>query len=488
MGRKKKAEECESPPVTGTTANKIIDDKPVRASPDPALNMAPPGKGSIEDKHHTRAHAVCSASGSKMWSHCTPSARLQELFPESTSIYAERGTFVHEVCEAKLRRLHGESVDLPTSEEFDDIEAQRNSDLYVEIVTEEEERMKAEHGEVLLFLEESLDLTPWVPEGHGSCDAMLCASGELHIYDYKNGYQYVDANGNSQMQLYALGALNAYDFIFDFQVIHMTIVQPNAENISTYTVTKQELLDFGDWIRPLAKMAFEGVGEQKPGDWCLWCKAKPVCEARKAEALALAQEEFIDIDADTAAHDDSNDDIEETDATAPYTPDTSTAVFKQPGLVPKDEIERILPLLNRIRDWIESVFAYVSSEAIMHGVHWDGYKIVQGRSKRVFTDIKAVEKAAKDNGYTDIYKTEMISLTEMEKLMGKKNFASILTENGLVVKPPGKLTLVPEDDPREAVEIYGSLSEFDEISVLEDTADTEDTAAKQTQLNNSNDD
>ena len=475
MGRKKK--EGQSPPVvesveTGVRKT-VIDDKPVRASPDPAISLTGP-PGSIEDKHHTRAHAVCSASSSKMWSHCTPSARLQELFPSETTVYAERGTYVHELAEYKLNKLHKKRVQRPQSEHYDDEDAEQNSDLYVEIVTEAEEAMKAEHGEVMLLVEEKVDFSPWVTEGFGSCDAMLCSPGELRILDYKNGFQYVDANGNSQMQLYALGALNAYDFIFDFQKVSMTIVQPNAENISTYTVTKQELLDFGEWIKPRAKAAFEGTGEQVPGDHCMWCRAKPVCEARKAEALALAQEEFLDLDAGTAVLDDGSDEI--TDASAPYTPDTSTAVFRQPGLVQKNEIERILPLLNRNRDWIESVFAYVSSEAIMHGVHWDGYKIVQGRSKRVFTDIKAVEKAARDNGYTDIYKTEMISLTEMEKLMGKKNFASILTDNGLVLKPPGKLTLVPEDDPREAVEIDGSPSEFD---AFEDP---------QTQLNNSNDD
>ena len=246
----------------------------------------------------------------------------------------------------------------------------------------------------------------------------------------------------------------------------MTIVQPNAENISTYTVSKQELLDWGEWLKPIAKMAFEGKGEQNPGEWCRWCKAKPVCEARKREALALAREEFLDLDADEGVLSDDasmEDTVEESDVTAPYEPDRQTAVFKQPMLVPKEEIERILPTLNRISDWIDSVFAYVASEAIFHGQKWEGYKVVEGRSRRQFTDTKAVVKAAQEAGYTDLYKQELISLTEFEKMMGKKTFNTVLGD--LVVKPPGKLTLVPESDPREAVDLSGGLPEFE---VLED--------------------
>ncbi|MBQ9632694.1 MAG: DUF2800 domain-containing protein, partial [Lachnospiraceae bacterium] len=174
----------------------------------------------------------------------------------------------------------------------------------------------------------------------------------------------------------------------------------------------------------------------------------------KKEALSLAREEFLDLDAGEAALSE-----EETDATASYDPDTETAVFKQPMLVPQEEIERILPLLNRIEDWIQSVFAYVSNEAIQHGVKWKGYKIVEGRSRRQFTDTKAVVNAATEAGYTDIYKKELISLTEFEKLMGKKAFQSVLGE--FVVKPPGKLTLVTESDPRDAVDTKSGIDEFD---------------------------
>jgi hypothetical protein len=155
--------------------------------------------------------------------------------------------------------------------------------------------------------------------------------------------------------------------------------------------------------------------------------------------------------------------VEETDMTAPYNPDTSSPVFKQPGLVPMSELEEILPTLNRISSWIESVFAYISSEAINHGVPIKGYKVVEGRSKRVFTDVKAVADKAVQNGFTDIYKQQMITLTEFEKLMGKKKFAELLGE--FVAKPPGKLALVPDSDPRPPVEIQSDA--FDEFEALE---------------------
>ena len=155
---------------------------------------------------------------------------------------------------------------------------------------------------------------------------------------------------------------------------------------------------------------------------------------------------------------------EESDMTAPYEADTNTAVFKQPGLIPISELAEILPTLNRISSWIEAVFAFVSSEAINHGVPIPGYKVVEGRSKRVFTDTKAVVDTAVQNGYTDLYKQTLITLTEFEKMMGKKKFNELLDE--YVAKPPGKLALVPESDPREPVDLTSAPDQ--EFSVLPD--------------------
>ena len=293
--------------------------------------------------------------------------------------------------------------------------------------------------------------------------------GLLHICDFKCGRGvFVNANHNTQMMLYAMGGLNAYGYIYPIETVRMSIIQPRLENISTFECSREELEAWGESIKPTAKLAFEGKGEQKAGEWCFFCRAKPVCQACKDEAMALCKEEFLDLDAqdggafmeDTRAapSDENNMMVEESDMTAPYEPDTETPVFKQPGLVPLSELEEILPTLNRISSWIDAVFAFVSSEAINHGVEIKGYKVVEGRSKRVFTDTKAVVQTAMENGYTDLYKQQLITLTEFEKMMGKKKFAEILGE--YVVKPPGKLALVPEDDPREAVDMSTATDEF----------------------------
>ena len=406
-------------------------------------------------------HAVLSASSSKQWLHCPPSARLQENFPNESSVYAEEGTWAHELCEYKVKKYLHERKKRPQSEFFTE-EIEQATDVYAEFVISIIEEMRRNGCEPLCFVEERLDFSNIVPEGFGTGDMIILGKDEqgrglLHICDYKNGKGvFVDAHENSQMMLYATGALNAYGYIYEIETVRMSIIQPRLENISTYEMSAANVRDWGESIRPIAQMAFEGKGEQHPGDWCRFCRAKPVCKACMEEALALAREEFLDLDVGALTED-----AEETDATAPYNADTSTPVFKAPGLVSFAELVKVLPTLNRISSWIESVFAFVSGEAINHGVPVEGYKVVEGRSKRIFTDTKAVIKAAESEGYTDIYKQELLTLTEFEKMMGKKKFAEILGQ--YVTKPPGKLALVPESDPRPAVDLSTVEDEFEPL-------------------------
>ena len=406
-------------------------------------------------------HAVLSASSSKQWLHCPPSARLQENFPNESSVYAEEGTWAHELCEYKVKKYLHERKKRPQSEFFTE-EIEQATDVYAEFVISIIEEMRRNGCEPLCFVEERLDFSNIVPEGFGTGDMIILGKDEqgrglLHICDYKNGKGvFVDAHENSQMMLYATGALNAYGYIYEIETVRMSIIQPRLENISTYEMSAANLRDWGESIRPIAQMAFEGKGEQHPGDWCRFCRAKPVCKACMEEALGLAREEFLDLDGGALAEE-----AEETDATAPYNADTSTPVFKAPGLVSFAELVKVLPTLNRISSWIESVFAFVSGEAINHGVPVEGYKVVEGRSKRIFTDTKAVIKAAESEGYTDIYKQELLTLTEFEKMMGKKKFAEILGQ--YVTKPPGKLALVPESDPRPAVDLSTVEDEFEPL-------------------------
>ena len=408
--------------------------------------------------HAARAHAVLSASGAYRWMNCIPSARLEEQFPNESSIYAQMGTAVHEFCEYLVRKDLHQRVKMPQSEFYTE-EAMRNAEIYREFVAEAVAKLEQEGLVPLVLVEEKLNFSNIVPQGYGTGDCLILAKGKIHVIDYKNGHHMVNADHNSQLMLYGLGALNMYDYLFDVEEVTLSIVQPNVENISSFTCSKQELLEWGEKVKPIAKLAYEGKGEQKAGEWCFFCRAKPVCKACKEEALALCKEEFLDLDAGAFSEGDETVDTEESDMTAPYTPDQTAPAFKQPGLVSLDELVEVLPTLNRISSWIEAVFAFISSEAINHGVPIDGYKVVEGRSRRVFTDTKSVVDKAVENGYTDLYKQELISLTEFEKMMGKKKFAELLGE--YVVKPPGKLALVPESDPRPAVDLSNTADEFE---------------------------
>lgn len=400
-------------------------------------------------------HAILSASSSKRWLNCTPSARLEQNFPNESSVYAEEGTAAHALGEYKLRKYLHERVQRPVSG-FDSEEMDANTDIYAEFIISTVERIKETCSHPLVMIEERLDYSYLVPSGFGTGDCVIIADGTLYVIDYKNGQGvFVSCDHNPQMMLYALGAYHTYGYLYDIKKVSMTIVQPRLENISTFECSVEELLDWAEtYVRPRAKLAFEGKGEQKPGEWCRFCRARCVCKACADEALALVKEEFLDLDEGLL----TDDAAEETDATASYDRDTTAPTFKSPALLDKHDIEQMLPTLNRIESWIEAVFAFVSSEAINHGVMWDGYKVVEGRSKRQFIDMKSVAEAAEKAGYTDIYKTEMISLTEFEKLMGRKKFKEILGE--YVVKPPGKLSLVPDSDPREAVDLESAEDEF----------------------------
>ncbi len=418
-------------------------------------------------------HALLSASSSTQWLHCPPSVRLQEGFPNESTVYAQEGTFAHEVCEYKVRKYLHERVKRPQSEEFYTEEIENITDVYYEFVVDVIEEMRKNGCEPLVLVEERVDYSHIAPSGFGTADMLIIGKDEngrglLHIIDFKAGSGiFVDVDHNSQLSLYALGGLHAYGYIYPIEIIRMTIVQPRLDNLSTFECSREELEAWGESIKPIAKLAFEGKGEQKPGEWCRFCRAKPVCKACAEEALSLCREDFLDLDSGAFSEEaraSPGDTVETTDLTAPFNANTSAPVFKQPGLIPLAELSAILPTLNRISSWIEAVFAFVSSEAINHGVSIPGYKVVEGRSKRVFTDTKAVVDTAVANGYTDLYKQQLITLTEFEKMMGKKRFNELL--GAYVAKPPGKLALVPEDDPREPVDLSNTPDQ--EFAVLPD--------------------
>ena len=299
-------------------------------------------------------HAILSASSSKRWLNCTPSARLEQNFPNESSVYAEEGTAAHALGEYKLRKYLHERVRRPTSE-FDNEEMDANTDIYAEFIITTVEKIKETCPHPLVMVEERLDYSYLVPQGFGTGDCVIIADGTLYVMDYKNGKGvFVSCDHNPQMMLYAIGAYHAYGYLYNITKVSMTIIQPRLENISTFECSVEELLDWAEsYVRPRAKLAFEGKGEQVPGDWCRFCRARTSCKACAAEALALVKTEFLDLDTGVLT-----DEQEETDATAAYDPDTTAPTFKSPALLSKADIEKMLPTLNRIESWIEAIFAY----------------------------------------------------------------------------------------------------------------------------------
>ena len=391
-------------------------------------------------------HALLTLSGSARWLACGPSARLEEKYPSTSSVFAEEGTAAHERGEWKIRRYLHERMKEPRSE-YDSEEMDHYTDEYAQFVIDMVEDIKKTCAVPLVLVETRLDLTKYVPESFGTADMIIIGDGKLHICDLKYGKGVaVSASHNSQLMLYALGALEAFGFLYDIQEVSMTIIQPRLGNYDTFTMSADELVKWGEeYVKPRAIRAFKGEGELVSGPHCRFCRHRPHCTRCAEDALSLAREEFADLDA-----------VEESKI-GPI----PVVRFKDPMQIDHDEIEAVMPLLSQVRQWIDDVFAYASEEAILHGVQWDGYKVVEGRSVRKFLDEKKVEEAAVAAGYHDIYRQSLLTLTEFEKLMGKKEFQKVLGE--LVHKPPGKLTLVPENDKRPAVDLTQADDEFEAL-------------------------
>ena len=365
-------------------------------------------------------HALLSPSAAHRWMNCPPSAYLEREFPSSSSEVAIEGTAAHALCEHKLRKLLKLRSKRPHSD-FEDDEMDRCSDDYVSFVQEQ----MGEIPSPMVLVEQRLDLTRYVPEAFGTADCIIVGGDRLHIVDFKYGMGVlVEAEHNPQMMLYALGALELLDGIYDIQKISVSIFQPRRENVCTWSLPKEDLLRWArDDLVEKARLAYAGEGEYCAGEWCTFCRAAVRCRARAEEKLRLAKEEF-----------------------------------KYPPLITDEEIEDVLGEIPELIKWANAILAYATDAAVNHGKAWTGFKIVEGRSVRRYKDEDAVTREAESAGYTDIFDKKLITLTRMEKLMGKKAFTDIL--GGLIEKPPGKPTLVPISDKRPAIHTGSAQSEF----------------------------
>ena len=372
-------------------------------------------------------HAKLSASSAHRWMNCNPSANLEREFADRSSEAAAEGSAAHALCEHKLRKALKMRSTRPVSK-YDSDEMEMYTNSYVEFVLEQIEVAKQHCADPFVLIEQRLDFSCHVPDGFGTGDCLIVADKLLHIIDFKYGLGVlVDAEENPQMMLYALGALRLFDALYDIDTISMSIFQPRRENVSTWTIAVAELEEWAEQtLRPKAELAFKGEGEFNPGPWCTFCKAAVKCRARAEEKLALARYEFA-----------------------------------KPPLLTDEEIEDILSRLDDLTKWANEIAAYAQDAAINHGKQWTGFKLVEGRSIRKYTDETAVVIAATAAGYRDIFKKSLIPITEMEKLMGKKTFAEVL--GGLVIKPQGKPTLVPASDKRPAIHT-GANHDFNEFT------------------------
>lgn len=349
-------------------------------------------------------------------------------FENTSSSAAEEGTAAHAFCEHKLKKALKMRSKRPVSD-YDSDEMQECTDAYVDFVLEQYEVAKQKCKDPAILIEQKVDFSEFVPDGFGTTDCLIVSDDTLSIIDFKYGQGVlVDAYDNSQMKCYALGALAIYESLYDIKEVSMSIFQPRRENVSTWTISASELKKWAEEVlKPKAELAMKGDGEYCSGDWCKFCKAAVRCRARAEEKLKLAKDEF-----------------------------------KLPPLLTDAEVEEILVVIPDLTSWANSVLDYATDMAVNHGKEWDGFKVVEGRSVRKYKDENAVIEKAKENGYSDIFKTSLITLTEMQKLMGKKKFEDILGD--LIIKPPGKLTLVPNSDKRQKVNVSNVKNEFNEIT------------------------
>lgn len=383
----------------------------------------------IQD-HSQRAHALLSASGANRWMNCTPSAVLEDKFGEKkTSAYAEEGTLAHEFGELYLRKdgvcdisedeFNSRLEELMSNDAFDE-EMLDVVPIYSDYCIQQLNEARTQNEFAIMEVEQRFDLTEFIPESFGTGDCSIINDEILEIIDLKYGKGVpVYATYNTQLMLYALGALRKYDTMYDIKTIVLTIVQPRINNISSFEISVTELYEWANTeLKPKAELAHRGEGELCVGDWCKFCSVKNKCRKLYEKQIEIAKYEFADAE-----------------------------------LLSDDEIADILRRTPALVEWANSICAYAQSKAINENKYWPGFKIVEGRSTRKWVNeedaVDAILSRLPELSEEDIYNMKLKPITALEKAIGKKKFAEVLAD--VVIKPSGAPTLVPEDDKRPAI-------------------------------------
>ena len=366
------------------------------------------------------AHAVLSASSAHRWLACPPSARLCAWAEEEPSEFALQGTDAHSLCEYKLQKYLGSRMRNPANKlKFYDQEMEECADAYLDYVSTIIETAKRSGNCPCVLIEQKLDFSRFVPEGFGTGDCVIIERNTLHIVDYKHGKGVeVSAVQNPQMLCYALGAAEMFGCLYDIQTVSMTIFQPRLSNVSKYTISMNELIDWAEnTLRPAAELAYKGEGDFKAGDHCRFCKVKATCRKRMEYNMELAKYDF-----------------------------------EVPELLTDEEISILLGRVDELVSWAGAIKEHALQQALC-GKKYDGFKVVEGRSSRKYSDDVQVAEAVEKAGY-DPYEKKLLGVTAMTALLGRTKFDEILS--GFIIKPPGKPTLVPENDKREEMNIVAN--------------------------------
>lgn len=378
-------------------------------------------------------HALLGPSGASRWLACTPSARLEADLPDTTSAAAAEGTLAHEIGELMTAQKVGDITKRTCTLRLNKLkkhdlfqnEMLEYCENYSAFIMERFNEARVNTPDAILELEQVVDLSAYVPESFGTVDNTIIADGLMSITDlkYGKGVQ-VSAEDNAQLKLYALGCLEKYDLAYEIDNVRMTIYQPRLDNISSVTMSVEELREWGETIRPKAKMAFAGEGELVTGDHCRFCKVGATCRKRAEESMELAR-----------------------------------ADFAIPPQLTDEEIEALLPELDKMMKWAKDLQKYAFDKAL-DGHSWEGFKLVAGRSTRCYADEAKILAALKELGYTenDLQNYKLKGLTDMGKLVGKQ-VMSDLEIQGLIIKPEGKPTLVPASDKRPEIQSKTSAAE-----------------------------
>ncbi|HAA9887988.1 TPA_asm: DUF2800 domain-containing protein [Listeria monocytogenes] len=381
-------------------------------------------------------HAKLSASGSSRWLNCTPSIALEAKFPEQRNggVFAQEGTLAHSFAELLLQKFNGDVAKAEYARKLNRLK--KNSlydasmidhvEVYTTIVIEKFQEAHAADKNAVLSIEQQLDYSDYARGGFGTGDAVIVGNGVVEIIDLKYGKGVpVSAEENSQLMLYGLGAYNAFELDYDLHTVRMTIVQPRLDDVTEFEMEVSDLLDWAEnVVKPAALLADAGKGELNAGPWCKFCRARSICKARAEANLALTSYDF-----------------------------------KDPRLLQPDEIAKVLGQVAELKSWVEDVKSFALKEAESGGIEFPGWKLVEGRSNRRYVDAEMVQAMMELEGYSEeeLLSKKLISLTDMEKLIGKKQVSAILGD--LIEKPAGKPALVVETDRRQALKLKSDATD-----------------------------